>query len=46
MSDATWLQELRVEFDPVGSWLLVVLTTVLLAAALLAFPPDRTRVGP
>jgi hypothetical protein len=46
MSDATWLQELWVEFDPVGSWLLVVLTTVLLAGVLIAFPPDRTRVGP
>jgi len=46
MTDTTWLEELSVQFEPVGSWLLVIVVAGLLAAVLLAFPPDRTRVGP
>jgi hypothetical protein len=45
MSDeATWLDELTVQFDPVGSWAFVAVITLALAAVLLAVPPDRTRL--
>jgi hypothetical protein len=45
MSDeATWLDELTVQFDPVGSWAFVAVVTLALAAVLLAVPPDRTRL--
>ncbi|RLS35710.1 MAG: hypothetical protein DWH79_01295 [Planctomycetota bacterium] len=40
------LQELSLEFDPVGSWWLVLLVTCLLAVVLLAVGPDKTRVSP
>jgi hypothetical protein len=46
MSDKeTWLEELTVQFDPVGSWGFVALVTLALAAVLLAVPPDRTRLS-
>jgi len=46
MSDeATWLDELTVQFDPVGSWAFVAVVTLALAAVLLAVPPDRTRLS-
>ena len=46
MSDeATWLEELTVQFNPVGSWSFVALVTLALAAILLAVPPDRTRLS-
>jgi Mg-chelatase subunit ChlD len=46
MSDKeTWLEELTVQFDPVGSWGFVALITLALAAVLLAVPPDRTRLS-
>jgi hypothetical protein len=34
-----------VEFDPVGSWLMVAVVAALLLAVLLAVPPDRSRVS-
>ncbi len=43
--ETTWLEELAIRFDPVGSWGFVVLVTAALAAVLLAVPPDRTRLG-
>ena len=47
MSDeTTWLQELTVHFDPVGSWAFVGLVAAALLAVLLAVPPDRTRLAP
>lgn len=45
MIAATTLDEFSVHFDPVGSWSLVALVTLLLAAVLVAIPPDRTRAG-
>jgi len=45
MSDeTTWLEELAVHVDPVGSWGLVLLVTAGLLLVLLAVPPDRTRL--
>lgn len=44
MSDQTWLEEMVISFDPVGSWAFVALVTIALAAVLLAVPPDRSRV--
>ena len=45
MSDETsWLEELTVHFDPVGSWWFVLLVTIGLLLVLLAVPPDRTRL--
>jgi len=37
-------QQLTVHFEPVGSWPLVALVTALLAAVLIAVPPDRSRI--
>lgn len=45
MIAATLIDEFTVHFDPVGSWGLVALVTALLAAVLVAVPPDRTRAG-
>ena len=45
MIAATTLDEFSVHFDPVGSWSLVALVALLLAAVLVAVPPDRTRAG-
>ena len=39
------MQRVAVHFDPVGSWLLVVLVAIALMAVLLAVPPDRSRVS-
>jgi hypothetical protein len=44
MSDDTWLEELSVGFEPVGSWTFVAAVAVVLAVVLLATPPDRTRI--
>jgi hypothetical protein len=44
MSDETWLEEMVISFDPVGSWAFVALVTIALVAVLLAVPPDRSRV--
>jgi len=44
MRDETWLEELVVAFEPVGSWTLVIIVTMALAAILIAVPPDRTRI--
>ena len=44
-NEATWLDELTVQFDPVGSWAFVAVVTLALAAVLLAVPPDRTRLS-
>ena len=46
MSDeTTWLEELTIQCDPVGSWAFVAVVTLALAAVLLAVPPDRTRIS-
>ena len=45
MIAATTLQELSIQFDPVGSWWLTGLVAAALLAVLLAVPPDRSRVG-
>ncbi len=45
MIAVTTLEEVTVHFDPVGSWGFVALVTALLAAVLVAVPPDRTRAG-
>ena len=44
MRDATWLEELVVSFEPVGSWAFVAVVALALAAVLVAIPPDRSRV--
>jgi hypothetical protein len=44
MRDATWLEELVVSFEPVGSWAFVAVVALALAAVLIAIPPDRSRV--
>ena len=46
MNESTWIEDLTLSFDPVGSWALVVLVATALAAVLIAVPPDRSRVGP
>jgi hypothetical protein len=46
MKESTWIEDLSVSFDPVGSWAVVVLVATALAAVLVAVPPDRSRVGP
>ena len=45
MIAATTLEDVSLHFDPVGSWTLVALVTLALAAVLLAVPPDRSRAG-
>ena len=45
MTDSTWIEELSISFDPVGSWAFVVLVSVALAVVLVAVPPDRSRIG-
>jgi hypothetical protein len=45
MIAVTSVQRVAVHFDPVGSWLLVVLVAIALMAVLLAVPPDRSRVS-
>lgn len=45
MIAATSFQRTTVHFDPVGSWLVVAVVTVLLAAVLVAVPPDGSRVS-
>ena len=45
MRESAWIEDLSISFDPVGSWGLVALVTALLAAVLVAVPPDRTRAG-
>ena len=45
MIAVTAVQRVAVHFDPVGSWLLVVLVAAALLAVLLAVPPDRSRVS-
>ena len=45
MIAVTTVQRLAVHFDPVGSWLIVAAVAAVLAAVLLAFPPDRSRVS-
>ena len=42
---ATALEEVSLQFDPVGSWAVVGLVTAALAAVLFAVPPDRSRVS-
>lgn len=44
MSDETWLEELVVSLEPVGSWAFVAAVTIALAGVLVAIPPDRSRV--
>lgn len=46
MKEATWIEDLSISFDPVGSWAFVVLVATALAAVLVAVPPDRSRIGP
>lgn len=43
MIAATTLEDVSLHFDPVGSWALVAILTLLLAAVLIAVPPDRSR---
>jgi len=45
MIAVTSVQRVAVHFDPVGSWLLVAMVAAVLAAVLLAVPPDRSRVS-
>jgi len=45
MIAATTLEDVSLHFDPVGSWPLVGLVTLALAAVLIAVPPDRSRAG-
>ncbi|GDX95106.1 membrane protein [Planctomycetia bacterium] len=45
MIAATMLEEVSLQFEPVGSWLGVGLVTAALLAVLLAVPPDRSRVS-
>jgi len=42
---AVGLQELSIDFDPVGSWWFVLVVTLALVAVLLAVGPDRSRVS-
>jgi hypothetical protein len=42
---AATLEELSLQFEPVGSWLGVGIVTAALLAVLLAVPPDRSRVS-
>ncbi|MFM8892587.1 MAG: hypothetical protein ACKOTB_13370, partial [Planctomycetia bacterium] len=44
MIAVTAVERTIVQFEPVGSWLFVGLVALALAAVLLAFPPDRSRV--
>ncbi len=46
MQESTWIEDVSLSFDPVGSWALVVLVATALAAVLIAVPPDRSRVSP
>jgi hypothetical protein len=41
----TTLEEVALQFDPVGSWAVVGLVAAALAAVLFAVPPDRSRVS-
>jgi hypothetical protein len=41
----TALEEVALQFDPVGSWAVVGLVAAVLAAVLFAVPPDRSRVS-
>ena len=41
----TALEEVALQFDPVGSWGVVGLVAAALAAVLFAVPPDRSRVS-
>ena len=45
MIATTALEEVSLQFDPVGSWAVVGIVTAVLAAVLLAVPPDRSRVS-
>lgn len=45
MIAVTTLEEISLAFDPVGSWTFIAVVAAVLAAVLLAFPPDRSRVG-
>jgi hypothetical protein len=45
MIAATTLEQVSIQFDPVGSWTLVGVVATVLAGVLLAVPPDRTRVS-
>jgi hypothetical protein len=45
MIATTALEEVSLQFDPVGSWGVVGLVTAVLAVVLLAVPPDRSRVS-
>ena len=40
------VEDLSIQFDPVGSWTLVGVVVALLATVLFAVGPDRTRVSP
>ena len=45
MIATTALEQMSIQFDPVGSWTLVGVVTAVLGAVLLAVPPDRSRVS-
>ena len=45
MTTDTMISDLSLGFDPVGSWLVVGVVTLLLAAVLLAVGPDRSRLS-
>jgi hypothetical protein len=45
MTDPRTLEQIAVQFDPVGSWPLVALVAALFVAVLVAVPPDRSRVS-
>jgi hypothetical protein len=45
MIATTALEQMMIQFDPVGSWTLVGIVTAILVAVLLAVPPDRSRVA-
>lgn len=45
MIAATTLEEVSLQFEPVGSWLGVAVVAAALLAVLLAVPPDRSRVS-
>jgi len=43
MIAATLVDDFALQFDPVGSWVLVAVVTAALAAILVLLPPDRSR---
>jgi hypothetical protein len=45
MIATTALEEVSLQFEPVGSWSLVGIVAAVLAVVLLAVPPDRSRVS-